>query len=145
MNNNSEISNRSIIKLIITLSSSIILANILQISYQFIDSYWVWKLWTWAIATTTVSSTFIFLMISFWIWLATCGFNIDFTILWKKRYKNGKSYCKSNHTYGKYCSNNYMNNMILTYTIYIIFNVNWKRYSWTDNNLPENIFYIISI
>lgn len=57
-------------KALLILSIPIITTNMLQVAYQFTDSFWVWRLWAWAVATTTVAWMIIFLTISIWTWFA---------------------------------------------------------------------------
>ena len=60
-------------KALLQLSIPIILANILQVAYQFTDSFWVGKLGAWAIASTTLAGTILFLTISLGSWFAMAG------------------------------------------------------------------------
>lgn len=68
-------------KALFVLSLPIILANILQVAYQFTDSFWVWRLWVDAVATTTLAWTILFL--TFWIW---SWFSIAWSILISQYY-----------------------------------------------------------
>lgn len=68
--------NGSIIKWLFALSVPILIGNLLQSSYQFVDAYWVGKVWAEAVAAVSVSGPITFLIIS----LGT-GFSMAGTIL----------------------------------------------------------------
>jgi putative MATE family efflux protein len=79
-------------KALFILALPIIISNMLQVAYQFIDSFWVWRLGAWAVATTTLSSTIIFSTISVGSWFAVAGSILIAQFYWAKNYE------KVNHT-----------------------------------------------
>lgn len=74
-------------KSLLLLSIPIVLTNMLQVAYQFTDSFWVWRLWQDAVATTTIAWTIIFLTISIWSWFAVAGSVLISQFFWAKNYK----------------------------------------------------------
>lgn len=67
------LSDISIWKALSILALPIVISNLLQLAYNFIDAFWVWRLWDGAIATTTMSTTIIFLTVSIWSGFAVAG------------------------------------------------------------------------
>ena len=57
-------------KALITLAIPIILANLLQIAYWLIDSFWIWRYSETSFAAMTLAGNATFLIISFGIWFA---------------------------------------------------------------------------
>ena len=66
----------SIIKWLIILAIPILIWNLLQSAYQFVDAYWVWSISKEAVAAVSVSWPVIFLIIA----LGT-GFSMAWSIL----------------------------------------------------------------
>lgn len=74
-------------KWLLALSIPIVLANMLQVWYQFTDSYWVWRIWADAVATTTFAWMIIFLTISIWSWFAVAWSILISQYFWAKNMK----------------------------------------------------------
>lgn len=74
-------------KALLVLSIPIVITNMLQVAYQFTDSFWVWRLWEHAVATTTLAWTIIFLTISIWSWFSVAGSILISQFFWAKNYK----------------------------------------------------------
>lgn len=79
--------NGSIIKWLFMLSIPILIGNLLQSTYQFVDAYWIWKISKEAVASVNLSWAVIFMIISLWMW-----FSMAWTILiaqyaWAKNQK----------------------------------------------------------
>lgn len=68
--------NGSIIKWLFILSVPILIGNLLQSSYNFVDAYWIWTLSKEAVASISASFPIIFFIISLWT-----GFSMAWTIL----------------------------------------------------------------
>lgn len=71
-------------KALVMLSIPIVVANMLQVAYQFTDSFWVWRLWEWAVATTTLAWTIIFLTISIGSWFSVAWSILIAQYYWAK-------------------------------------------------------------
>lgn len=74
-------------KALVVLSIPIVITNLLQVAYQFTDSFWVGRLWEEAIATTTLAWMIIFLTISIWSWFSVAGSILISQFFWAKKFK----------------------------------------------------------
>lgn len=70
---NSFTKSSTLLRKLLTLAAPIILAQLFQIAYQFIDAFWVGRLGEKAVAAVTMSSPIIFVMISMGLGLAIAG------------------------------------------------------------------------
>jgi len=119
------LSSKPIFKQLLQLSAPIILANLLQIVYQFTDLFWVGRHGTEEVAAISIASPVIFFFVSLGI-----GFTIAGTIL-VSQYKGNKNQEALNHVVGQSIFLTTISSLIMS-AIWYIFAPQVIIWMWAD-------------
>ncbi len=123
-------------KALLMLAIPIIITNMLQVAYQFTDSFWVWRLGAEAVATTTLAGTIIFLTISIW-----SGFSIAWSIL-IAQYFWAKNEKQVNHIAAQSLLMILFSSIVLWWLWYI-FSPEIVKLIWADDKIiPQTVNFL---
>lgn len=125
-------------KALLMLSIPIVITNMLQVAYQFTDSFWVWRLWAEAVATTTIAWTIIFLTISIWSWFAVAGSILIAQFYWAKNKE------MVNHIAAQSLLMVFFVSVVL-WIIWYIFSPNILQIMWVDKEIFDQTVSFVRI
>lgn len=138
MNKNSDLTQGSVARSLVSLSIPIIFAQILQSAYQFTDAFWVGRLWGAAVAAVSVSFPITFLMIALGAGFAVAGSTLIAQYVWARNEK------MVNHVAAQ--------TLLMVIVVSIVLGILWffltspiLRLMWVDADVYQNAKWFMQV